>query len=36
MFYLGGSDETLVPNSSLMIAIGSRKNYLPRQVWIAA
>ena len=36
MFYFGGRGETLVPNSSLMIAIKSRKIYLPRQVWIAA
>jgi hypothetical protein len=36
MFYLGGSDETLVPNSGRMIAIGSRKIYLPLQVWIVA
>jgi len=36
MFYLGGSDETLVPNSSLAIAIRSKKIYLRRQIWIAA
>jgi hypothetical protein len=36
MFYLGGSDETPVPNPFLMIAIRSRKIYLPRQIWIAA
>jgi hypothetical protein len=36
MFYLAGRDETPVPNFSLMIAIRSRKIYVPGQVWIAA